>query len=35
VEPDKPLIKGVPDSKTKVKVRVYYKFSRTPINGEQ
>jgi hypothetical protein len=31
MEPDEPLIKNVPDSKTKVKVRVYYKFSRKPI----
>ncbi len=29
--PDKPLIAGVPDSKTNVKVRVRYRFSKTPF----
>lgn len=29
--PDEPLIDGVPDSKTNVKVRVRYRFSKTPF----
>ena len=29
--PDEPLIKGVPDSKTNVKVRVRYRFSKTSL----
>lgn len=29
--PDEPVIAGVPDSKTNVKVRVRYRFSKTPI----
>jgi len=29
--PDEPLIDDVPDSKTNVKVRVHYRFSKTPI----
>jgi hypothetical protein len=29
--PNEPLIAGVPDSKTNVKVRVRYRFSKTPI----
>lgn len=31
LEPDEPFIKGVPDSKTNLKVRVIYRFSRTPL----
>jgi len=31
LSPSKPLIDGVPDSKTNVKVRVRYRFSKTPI----
>jgi hypothetical protein len=32
VEPDEPLIKTKPNTKTKVKVHIYYKLSKTPIN---
>jgi hypothetical protein len=31
LQPDKPLIQGIPDSKTNVEIRVHYKISRTPL----
>lgn len=31
LEPDEPFIKGVPDSQTNLKIRVIYRFSRTPL----
>ncbi len=31
LQPDNPLIQDVPDSKTKVKIRVLYRFSKTPF----
>ena len=33
LEPDQPLISSVPETKEKVKIRVCYKISRTPISG--
>ncbi len=31
LQPDKPIFPGIPDSKTKVKIRVFYRFSKTPF----